>query len=366
MRTRKTNLVGLVIILGMVLLGLSATDVSAFEVLTEQDTVRTVITEKDLVRTVDNFIILFDASGSMDAKYKDTGLRRIEVAKKILQERNAKLPELGYKAGLYVFGPQRPLHDLKLYNRAAFGKAIDQLPTTTRVATRRSKDIRELDALLAGTSGKTAVFMFTDGQFTPPGPGDISVVDAAKGLAAKHDICIYPISSAATPRQEMHVKNLASVNACSRVIPFDALYGRPEYVAGILFALEDIMLVEEGTITKVVAARVDNVLFDFDQSDIRPEFNEELDQLGKFMQTRPDTYVVIDGYSDSLGSTEYNMLLSRRRAEGVADYLMNNHNIGSDRMVVLWYGKANPVASNETAEGRAKNRRVEMVVGGSL
>ncbi len=366
MRIGKATLVGSIVIFGLALLGLNAVDVSGFEVLTEQDIVREVIPEKELVRLVDNFMVLYDTSGSMDAMYKNTGLRRIQVAKKILQERNQFIPELGYKAGLYHYTTTKPVYEMKTYNRAEFGQAIDNLTTTTRVPPSREQMMKELDATLSGLSGRTAVFLFTDGQFVAPIKSPMSVVSMAKEMVAKYDVCLYPISSANTPKQKANVEALAAVNECSRVIPFDALYERPEYVGGVLFALEDILIVEEGVMTRVSAVKVDPVFFDFDSSTLKPEFNQELNELGKFLQEKPDTYAVVDGYSDSVGSAEYNMYLSRRRAESVADYLLNNFNIGPDRVVVLWYGMANPAASNATPEGRAQNRRVEIAVGGSM
>jgi OOP family OmpA-OmpF porin len=366
MQTRKIKLISLAVAVGLVLLGFNVTNVSAFQILTEDDVVKEVITKEELVRLVDNFIVLYDTSGSMDAMYKDTGLRRIEVAKKILQERNQLIPELGYKAGLYHFTTTKPVYDLKTYNRMEFGKAIDNLTTTTRVPPNRRQMMMDLDRFLAGVSGRTAVFLFTDGEFVAPTKGQAPVVSMAKEMVGKYDICLYPISSAKTPRQKANVEALAAVNECSRVIPFDALYGRPEYVGGVLFDVEDIMIVEEGVMTRVAAVQADNILYDFDRYDIRPEFNQELDELGKFLQSKPDTYAVIDGHTDNIGTEEYNLGLSRRRAESVAGYLINNHNISSDRVVVLWYGMTNPVASNATPEGRALNRRVEIAVGGSM
>ena len=58
------------------------------------------------------------------------------------------------------------------------------------------------------------------------------------------------------------------------------------------------------------------------------------------------------------------MELSRRRAEAVAGYLQKNYELGPDRVVANWYGAENPIASNDTAEGRAQNRRIEVSVGG--
>ena len=70
---------------------------------------------------------------------------------------------------------------------------------------------------------------------------------------------------------------------------------------------------------------------------------------------------MLAGYTDSTGSDEYNLALSRRRAQAVADYLANQ-NVNSTRFTVQGFGKSDPVASNDTAEGRAENRRVEVAI----
>jgi OOP family OmpA-OmpF porin len=362
MRMRRTRLVTLAMIFATVLLGLNATNVAAAEVMTQ----------KELVRTADNFVILFDASGSMDAVYGKTGKRRVEVAKEILQQRNQMLPELGWNAGLYLFTPSRPLYDMKPYNRAEFGKAIDQLTTTTRVPPSRTKMMQELDDLLSRLSGQTAVFLFTDGNFVAPIKAETSPVMMAKELVAKHDVCLYVISSAKTPKQKANVEGVAAANTCSRVISFEALLNRPEYTTGALYMVKDVAIVETELVSKTVGVELNNILFDFNSADIRPEYHDELDTLAKYLEKNPDAYVVIEGFTDSTGDPIYNLDLSRRRAESVKTHLMQNYtylagealvpNIAEQRLVTVWYGKDLPVASNETAEGRQLNRRVRITI----
>jgi outer membrane protein OmpA-like peptidoglycan-associated protein len=82
------------------------------------------------------------------------------------------------------------------------------------------------------------------------------------------------------------------------------------------------------------------------------------------MSAHPKAYAVLFGFTDDTGRAEYNMQLSRRRAESVANYLYYNFNLGPDRVIPIWYGAANPIASNDTDAGRAQNRRVEISIGG--
>ena len=94
------------------------------------------------------------------------------------------------------------------------------------------------------------------------------------------------------------------------------------------------------------------------------EHGADLQALGNFLKKNPNAYALLVGYTDSIGSEDYNLGLSNRRADSVAAYLMTNHGVSQDQVVVNWYGEANPVAGNDTEEGRAQNRRVEIAVGG--
>ena len=102
-----------------------------------------------------------------------------------------------------------------------------------------------------------------------------------------------------------------------------------------------------------------DVLFDFDEYVIKPDFTADLDAAADLLLANPDVTVRIDGHTDSVGSEEYNMGLSERRAEAVATYL-EEVGVARDRMTVAWFGESQPIATNDTAEGRAQNRRVEI------
>jgi OOP family OmpA-OmpF porin len=82
------------------------------------------------------------------------------------------------------------------------------------------------------------------------------------------------------------------------------------------------------------------------------------------LQEYPNASAYFVGYTDSVGSEDYNLGLSERRAEAAASYVGDKFGIDSTRLVTTWYGEINPVADNDTEEGRALNRRVEIAVGG--
>jgi OOP family OmpA-OmpF porin len=106
-----------------------------------------------------------------------------------------------------------------------------------------------------------------------------------------------------------------------------------------------------------------NVFFEFNSDKILQGYYGDLDKLGKVL-TAPQYSVYrvqVEGHTDSVGSDSYNQRLSQRRAESVKRYLVQHFPIPTDRLVVKGFGKSNPIASNDTPEGRDKNRRVEVV-----
>lgn len=102
-----------------------------------------------------------------------------------------------------------------------------------------------------------------------------------------------------------------------------------------------------------------DVTFAFDSSDLRPGAQSELNSVAVTLRDNPNMRVNIEGHTDYIGSNEYNLALSQRRADSVRSYLMSQ-GVSGDRMRTMGYGEDRPVASNETDEGRAMNRRVEI------
>ncbi|MBB4804783.1 outer membrane protein OmpA-like peptidoglycan-associated protein [Chryseobacterium defluvii] len=103
------------------------------------------------------------------------------------------------------------------------------------------------------------------------------------------------------------------------------------------------------------------VNFAFNSSDLTPVAKANLDKLTQVLINNPDTNINIYGHTDSKGTDEYNMGLSERRANSVKSYLMAK-GITSARLFAMGEGESKPVATNDTEEGRAKNRRVEFAI----
>jgi outer membrane protein OmpA-like peptidoglycan-associated protein len=103
------------------------------------------------------------------------------------------------------------------------------------------------------------------------------------------------------------------------------------------------------------------VTFDFDSAQIRPDAMPVLEQACSSLKAEPDTDVVCKGYTDDIGTPRYNLRLSERRADAVCRWLVHC-GVSAGRVSARGYGEADPVASNATAEGRAQNRRTELVI----
>ena len=340
----------------------------AFEIITEEDIAQNIITREMLVRTADNFIILYDASGSMADEYK-AGVQKLDAELQILRQQNAILPELGYNAGLYSFTPFKSYYDMQPYNRVAFQKAIDQLPNTETAGsfagqpTPLAEGFAALDPILAKLSGKTVVFIFSDGTYTYNRTTKQRPLDTAKPLVDKYNVCFYLVSSASTPRAGKLLADIAALNECSRVVSFDAYYQNPVWGQGPLFVVDSAVEVETITERKIVGVEVRDINFAFDQVEIQAGDKNNLRQVAEFLQTNPKAYAVLAGFTDSTGDPEYNLQLSRMRAQSAKNYILEQSRIDPDRVVLMWYGAANYIADNATPEGRNKNRRVEMAVG---
>jgi outer membrane protein OmpA-like peptidoglycan-associated protein len=103
-----------------------------------------------------------------------------------------------------------------------------------------------------------------------------------------------------------------------------------------------------------------DVLFDTGQATLKPGADRALDRLAQYLKDSSGTHVIIEGHTDSVGSDDYNLGLSQRRAQTVAEAL-TTRGVSADRVQTKGLGKSYPVASNDTQAGRQQNRRVEIV-----
>lgn len=103
------------------------------------------------------------------------------------------------------------------------------------------------------------------------------------------------------------------------------------------------------------------VYFDTNKSNINPKSAVTLDKLAGIFMEFPKSNILVEGHTDSDGSETYNLALSERRAQSVTDYLLTRKLVPT-RFSTKWYGEAQPRFTNETSDGKAKNRRVELAI----
>lgn len=103
------------------------------------------------------------------------------------------------------------------------------------------------------------------------------------------------------------------------------------------------------------------ILFDIDKSQLRPLSQTNLVKLGVILNKYPDTNILIEGHTDNTGSDDHNLSLSKDRAQSVVSYLAANE-VQSARFSITGYGEAQPIVTNDTEDGRQKNRRVDIAI----
>jgi OOP family OmpA-OmpF porin len=105
-----------------------------------------------------------------------------------------------------------------------------------------------------------------------------------------------------------------------------------------------------------------NVEFDSDKAVVKDKYKNEIKKVADFMKKYPNTTAVIEGHTDNTNTAAYNQKLSEARANSIRQYLINNFGIKASRLTAVGYGLTKPIASNNTEEGKQKNRRVQAVV----
>jgi len=106
----------------------------------------------------------------------------------------------------------------------------------------------------------------------------------------------------------------------------------------------------------------EEVYFDFNKYDIKSEYYDDLDRVGEKLKADPDLICEIGGHCDAIGGTDYNIVLGQKRADAARQYLISKHQINLGRIAIRTFGKDAPIATNDSDQGRSKNRRVTIDV----
>jgi len=317
---------------------------------------------------VDSFIVLLDTSGSM--KEESGGRPKIQSAEDLVASFNSAVPPVDFKAGLVIFGrgagtcmgygAADDLYGLTAYQSADFARALGSIEcaaSTTPIA----DAIGNATAMLAEEKGSSAVIIVSDFKWSDPD----AVTAAVAELKAQHGdkVCLHTVKVGSDPMGDALIAGITAVAGCdSAVAAGDIASGAAmsTYVADTLMApVERELQYEKHTVSAVT-------LFDFDRSVLKDQGKAELRNLGAEIRAKGMSVgdINVTGYTDSVGSDAYNQALSVRRAAAVKAFLVSE-GIDAGIIDVMGKGESDPVASNDTAAGRAENRRVEIEVGTS-
>ena len=360
---------------------------------------------------VDNFMVILDKSSSMSWKYNEQ--KRLTIAKDFLNAMNQTLPEMKVNCALRTFGtsgfgkPTALIYGPTEYSRKEFQGALD----ASERAIGRSPlgaAITAAGADLKESEGQIAVIIVSDGSDMNTTP-----ITAANNMKAQFGdrVCIYTVLVGDDPAGETLMKQVAEAGGCGfsvRADEFKDSGDMGDFVKNVFLAeiVKPVMDSDGDGVTddldrcpntpkgvKVDAhgcpldsdgdgvvdyldkcpntpkgATVDargcwtyaaKVMFDINSAEIKSEAYPMLDEAILILEKNPEMKVEIDGHTDNTGSAAYNMNLSERRAKSVMKYYVDQ-GVEEERLTTKGFGFTKPAASNETKEGRTKNRRVEL------
>lgn len=321
----------------------------------------------EMVKKVDNFIVFVDQSGSMAWAKAEPDNQKFEQAVRAVKGLDEVTPELGYQGGVSTFAPYKSFLAPAAYKKNSLGQAVDKVQPPFNHFTPMGDGLADIDPVIGGLSGKTALILYTDGvsnQGADP-------VAEARALYGKYDpnLCVHVVSYADTPEGEATIKAISALNSCSVVVDGKTLVSsdaQTRFAKAVLYEERAPAPVAKPSpppapAPVVVAKEVItfNLLFDFDKAEIKDEMIPSLEQAKLILDEDSTVSFVLSGHTDSTGAEDYNQGLSERRAEAVKAWLVKN-GVPARRLSTVGYGENRAKYDNSTREGRKLNRRVEM------
>ncbi len=340
--------------------------------------------EDDHVSSIDNFVLVLDASSSMDNPYM--GNKKFDMATQIISRMNQTLPELGQNAALRSFGHNSAVSDkntvlfygMGQYSQNVLGEKLKKISEAGGTSSMHTALTASGQEELKPVSGNTAVIIISDGQpdFSLESPITLKAAQALKDQLGP-GLCYYPIFVGDNEKGAVLMDEIARISGCGFVSHADNLLtddGMARFVEDIFLTkkpddpapaakavtppVAPAPVVLKGTNAKGIWV-VDETYFDFDKSVIKPAAFDYLNEIADVLKTHPRITVKVQGHTDSTGTKAYNDALSIRRTQAVKTYL-TDRGIHGDRLVLEGFGLSNPATPNTTAKGRSLNRRVEL------
>jgi OmpA-OmpF porin, OOP family len=343
----------------------------------------------DYRQKVDNFFVVLDSSGSIDETYR--GYSKFDITNGFLHRMNMAIPDMDLTAGMRSFGATRNpfasktrlIYGPTTYTKEGFQSALD----TVKWGGGESPAERAIDAAsddMYSFKGKTAFIFVGDGEYAGNDP-----TAAVKRLKDRYgdNLCVYTVLvGSEAPASVDTMQAMADAGGCG-------FYRSAKYIespqamsdwveavflAEVLKKAEPIPMVYgdsdgDGVTDDVDQCRntpagapvndkgcwlIENVEFDFNRYNIKPEFNATLAEIADVMNKNPGIMLRIEGNTDIIGTEKYNLKLGEERAMAAKKFLVDQ-GVAADRIATESFGFSRPVATNSTEWGRARNRRDE-------
>jgi OOP family OmpA-OmpF porin len=304
----------------------------------------------------------------MGFDYKPMAMKKSEAAGNILAAIGQDLPAMDAGFGVYTYAPFKKYLPAGTPGTKGLPAAFEQIPVKFNIIDRQTPmgpDLKSLDDSLARLKDRIRVIVVTDGEANI----GQSPVEVLNGMYSKYGdrICFHFISFAQTPDEKALVSQMAGVNPCASVTQAHALVqddARKDFVENIFYDTRQVAdkpapKPEPKPEPRVEIPNIENVQFEFDTSKITPKYAEELKKAAEMLKQHPDKQIIVKGYTCNMGPAQYNMKLSERRAQAVADFLMNQ-GVEKNRIKTKAYGEEKPRYDNSTKEGRVLNRQVRI------
>lgn len=362
------------------------------------------------VQKAENFLVILDASGSMLEKYE--GEKKLHLAREGVSLFNRTIPDIELTGALRTFGQSyNPfkeetvlIYGLTRYSEVGFQEALEPVWGGSRSPLSSAIDAASED--LSSASDRIALIIFSDAKEMDNAP-----VASAKNMKSRYGerLCIYTVLVGDDPGGKTIMDDVADTGGCGFTVTAKSIStssGMEGFVERVFFEKgmrpvdsdgdgvydddDSCPGTPRGSTVNEVGCRVDSdgdgvyddddrcpdtlkgatvnsvgcwvlkgLRFDTAKWDIKSVYNPLLDELVTILEKNPSLRVEIQGHTDSRGSVDSNQTLSENRAGAVMKYLLEN-GISKERLTAKGFGLSKPVATNDTTDGRAQNRRVEL------
>lgn len=303
---------------------------------------------EEAVRSIESFDFFIETASGMRGGEGGT-------LDKTLRQINDKIPDIGYpEAGMHTFSPESTVLELEPYDRARFAGGIDKLVKEWpgKGNTSLGKGFDNYGPMYSDMLRKGAVIVFTDGDY---GNGRDSLNEAKIFYLTQPEMCLHFVSFAGSDKAQKLIDEMAAINACTvSVLAKDLVDNEANTEDFVRRVFYDAIYIEDPIIDFVMLS----IPFGFDSDKLDENTAKVADALAERLKAQPQYHLKIDGYTCNIGPVEYNLGLSKRRAQSVKNYIVNT-GVEPSRVQIEGLGMENPRYDNGTREGRSLNRRVE-------